>query len=114
MSRPHFVLQLIEGDSVAKIDSTKKTAKPARKLVPVKVQVGEAREVVFTGDFSGWAKDKVRLAKSGNGEWSGSIELAPGEYQYRLIVDGEWRDNPAAEARVPNTFGTSNCVLKVS
>jgi hypothetical protein len=99
---------------MAKVEAPKNSGKPGRKMVPVKVQVGEAREVVFTGDFSGWAKDKVRLAKSGNGVWSGSIELAPGEYQYRLIVDGEWRDNPAADARVPNTFGTSNCVLKVS
>lgn len=89
-------------------------AKPARKSIQIKVRIGDARDVVLTGDFTNWAKDKVRLSKAANGEWTGAVELAPGEYQYRLLVDGDWRDNPAAEARVPNSFGTMNCVLKVS
>ncbi len=42
------------------------------------------------------------------------LELAPGEYQYRLIVDGEWRDHSEATRRVANSFGTQNCVLIVA
>jgi len=99
---------------MVKIDPTKQSKQPARKVIAIKTRIGEAREVVLTGDFSGWAKDKVRLTKAGNGEWSGTIELAPGEYQYRLLVDGEWRDDPGAQVRVPNGFGTSNCVLRIS
>ena len=59
-------------------------------------------------------KDKIRLTPAAGGEWTTSLELAPGEYQYRLIVDGEWRDHAEAASRVPNSFGTQNCVLVVA
>jgi hypothetical protein len=104
---------LIKGALMAKPQVAKGPAKSTKKMVSLRAQVGEAREVVLTGDFTGWAKDKVRLSKGKNDEWTGMVELAPGEYQYRLLVDGEWRDDPRAESRIPNTFGSSNCVLKV-
>ena len=83
-----------------------------RKIV-LKVTAPGARDVVLTGDFSGWAPGMVRLAKAAGDAWSGTLELAPGEYQYRLIVDGQWRDHAEAERRVPNPFGGENCVLVV-
>jgi len=84
------------------------------KKVPLRVRAEGAKEVVLTGDFTQWAKDKVRLSPASGGEWTAQLELAPGEYQYRLIVDGEWRDHAEAARRVPNTFGTQNCVLVVA
>ena len=98
---------------MAKVEAAKQTKKRSKK-VSLKVRLDGARDVVLTGDFTGWAKDQVRLEKASDGVWSGSVELAPGEYQYRLLVDGEWRDDPSAEQRVPNSYGSSNCVLKVS
>jgi hypothetical protein len=99
---------------MAKTELAKPPKKSVRKVVTIRTRIGEAREVVLTGEFTGWAKDKLRLTKGADGDWTGSIDLAPGEYQYRLVVDGEWRDDPSAQARVPNDFGTTNCVLKVS
>ena len=85
-----------------------------KKRVPIVVKLPHAREVVLTGDFTGWAKDRVRLFPSGPGEWGAQLDLPPGEYQYRLIVDGEWRDDPNGPKKVPNPFGTHNCVLIVA
>ena len=31
----------------------------------------------------------------------------------RFKVDGEWRDNPEASRKIPNPYGTQNCVLTV-
>jgi 1,4-alpha-glucan branching enzyme len=90
------------------------TAANGKKRVPFQVKLAGAREVVLTGDFTGWAKDKVRLAPAGPGEWGTHLELPPGEYQYRLIVDGEWRDDPAGAKKVANPFGTQNGVLTVA
>ena len=84
------------------------------KKIPLRVRAEGAKEVVVTGDFTQWAKDKIRLSPATSGEWTGLLELPPGEYQYRLIVDGEWRDHPEASRRVPNSFGTQNCVLIVA
>lgn len=56
----------------------------------------------------------VFLAVGSNGEWATSLQLPPGEYQYRLRVDGQWHDHLEARKRVPNPYGSENCVLFVS
>ena len=84
------------------------------KKVPLKIKAEGAKEVVLTGDFTQWAKDQVRLTPTAGGEWITVLELAPGDYQYRLIVDGEWRDHADAARRIGNPFGTQNCVLTVA
>ena len=86
----------------------------ALKKIPLRIRAEGAKEVVLTGDFTQWAKDKIRLTPAAGGEWITLLELAPGEYQYRLLVDGEWRDHPEAARRVSNPFGTQNCVLIVA
>ena len=83
------------------------------RKVPFTARIEGAREVVVTGDFTQWAPNRVRLTYAGDGEWQAELRLARGEYQYRLIVDGEWRDDPTSIKRVPNPFGTENCVLTV-
>lgn len=87
---------------------------PAIKKVPLRIRLEGAREVVITGDFTQWSKDKIRLTPAAGGEWFTLLELAPGEYQYRLIVDGVWRDHTEAARRVQNPFGTENCILTVA
>lgn len=89
-------------------------ATPTTKKIPLRIRAEGAKEVVLTGDFTQWAKDKVRLTPAAGGEWITMLDLAPGEYQYRLIVDGEWRDHSEATRRVANSFGTQNCVLIVA
>ncbi|MBI5367592.1 MAG: isoamylase early set domain-containing protein [Planctomycetes bacterium] len=84
-----------------------------RRAVPVTVRTEAAKEVILTGEFTNWARAGVRMAPLADGLWRAQLELTPGEYQYRLIVDGEWRDDPAAPKHVPNPFGSENCVLIV-
>jgi hypothetical protein len=40
--------------------------------------------------------------------------LAPGTYEYCLVVDGQWMPDPLARETVPNPFGGRNSVLKVA
>lgn len=87
---------------------------PARRTVPLVVRLkDDAKDVAVTGDFTQWSPDGVRLRKVRDGEWAVELDLAPGEHQYRLRVDGQWRDDPAAARHVPNPFGGENCVLTV-
>ncbi len=74
----------------------------------------DAAAVVATGDFTGWSGEGVRLRKRRDGSWSATVTLAPGEHQYRLIVDGHWANNPGAERRVPNGYGSENDVVMVA
>jgi 1,4-alpha-glucan branching enzyme len=87
---------------------------PALKSIPFAATLGEVREVLLAGDFTGWTAAALPLRKNPDGRWTALLQLAPGEYQYRLLVDGQWRDHPEAQRRVPNPFGTENCVLTVA
>ena len=98
---------------MAKAKSSRGPQKAGRKQVSIVVKAAEAREVVVVGDFNQWDEAGIRLTRSGDGEWKTTLSLDPGEYQYRLKIDGEWRDHPEAQKRVPNPFGSENCVLVV-
>jgi 1,4-alpha-glucan branching enzyme len=88
--------------------------KPAVRRVPFTVKIDDAREVALAADFNGWTPSTTPLRKVQEGAWSATLELPPGEYQYRLVVDGRWCDHPEAPRRVPNPYGTENCVLTVA
>lgn len=77
----------------------------------------EAADVRIAGDFNGWVPDKdVRSrveADGGNRVWTKVLVLPPGTYQYRYIVDGEWRTDPGNPESTPGTMGQPNSVLHV-
>ena len=49
----------------------------------------------------------------GNGRWLKELALPPGRYEYRLVVDGQWIDDPLAKEFVPNPHGSRNGVIVV-
>lgn len=89
------------------------SASPTPRTISVLAKVKGAKEVILSGVFNGWAKDRIKMHQIHPDQWRADLVLAPGEYQYRLIVDGKWQDHLEASRRVPNPFGTQNCVLSV-
>jgi len=73
-----------------------------------------ALSVQLVGDFTHWQKKPISLSKNESGVWSGSVELPPGTYHYRFLVDGQWRDDPECTLRVENPYGSQNSVRQVS
>lgn len=73
----------------------------------------DAREVFLVGSFNNWDARATPLVRDSLGDWSVEIELPPGEYRYRLMVDGEWRDHPSAQQTAPNPFGGFDAVITV-
>jgi hypothetical protein len=73
-----------------------------------------ARSLVVTGSFCNWRPEGQPLRYDQNGGvWTATLTLPPGRYEYRLLVDGEWRDDPTCEERLTNPFGSENCVFEV-
>lgn len=70
-----------------------------------------AREVFVAGTFNQWDPKSLPLTRDALGDWSIQLLLPPGEYRYRLVVDGEWRDDPNARRSVPNPFGGFDSVI---
>jgi len=87
--------------------------KTAKKKVTFTYVAPEAQSVLLAGDFTGWAHAPVTFKKDKNGVWKKAIPLPPGRYEYRLLVDGQWRDDPECKLRQPNQFGGENCVRVV-
>ena len=72
-----------------------------------------AEAVSIAGSFNDWHPAATPMIALGEGRWRKEITLPPGRYEYRLLVDGQWVDDPAAEETVPNPFGGVNAVLNV-
>ena len=47
------------------------------------------------------------------GIYSATVQLAPGEYQYKFVIDGTWCADPENENSVKNDQGTFNSVVVV-
>jgi 1,4-alpha-glucan branching enzyme len=73
-----------------------------------------AISVQLVGDFTHWQSAPVQLKKSKDGVWRATVDLEPGTYHYRFLVDGEWRDDPECTVRVTNPFGSANSVRQVA
>ena len=72
----------------------------------------DAKEVFLAGDFNNWDPQSDRLTRR-KGSFQKTLRLAPGEYQYKFLIDGEWHCDPSAPRQVPNGFGTLNSVVRV-
>ncbi len=73
----------------------------------------EANLVQIAGTFNNWDLTKNLLKKEKDGTWKVSIEISPGRYEYRFLVDGNWKNDQLPEECVPNAFGSLNCVMEV-
>ena len=72
-----------------------------------------AREVKVAGNFNGWNPDAMLMKNAGAGEWIVRLLLRSGQYEYRFVVDGRWREDPQVSQHVPNPYGAFNSVLTV-
>lgn len=73
-----------------------------------------AETVQIAGDFNGWKPEQTPLEKvSDNGNWIVKLPLDKGSYRYRLVVDGQWQQDPYNEATEMNPFGELNSLLHI-
>ncbi len=70
-----------------------------------------AQEIFLAGDFNNWNPANLPLSCE-EGVWGRNLKLAPGYYQYRFIVDGNWMADPNNPATVLNNAGQPNSVFR--
>ncbi|MCM8782710.1 MAG: glycogen-binding domain-containing protein, partial [Candidatus Omnitrophica bacterium] len=74
-----------------------------------------AKEVYVVGDFNNWTVSKSsRLVLTGKDRWEMALDLKPGKYRYKFVVDGQWLQDPMNNQAEPNPFGGFDSVLTVS
>ena len=72
-----------------------------------------ARHVVVRGQFNSWSPDATPMKRHDDGHWEATVALAPGRYEYKFFVNGEWIPDPLAHDHVWNSHGTLNSVIEV-
>ncbi len=73
-----------------------------------------ASSVQVAGDFNNWQPARTPMQKVGSsGVWQAKLKLPPGKQRYRLVVDGQWQQDPYNEMTEPNPFGGFNSIVEV-
>jgi hypothetical protein len=68
--------------------------------------------VFLTGTFNAWNQSQLRFAREGD-EWVCRLDLDPGVYQYKFIVDGDWLLDPSNPDTAEDEAGNVNNVIEV-
>jgi chromosome partitioning protein len=73
-----------------------------------------ASTVQLAGDFNNWQPQNTSLEKvADNGVWQIKLPMSPGRYRYRLVVDGQWQQDPYNNQTEMNPYGECNSVIEV-
>lgn len=73
----------------------------------------QAGNLQIAGDFNGWIPDKNVETQVSNDYLQKILNIEPGRYEYRIVVDGIWQHDPNNPDQVENEIGGSNSLLHV-
>lgn len=85
----------------------------ARQKVVLRFYDFSGRDLKLAGSFNDWRPDEGVITRKRDSVIEKIVMLMPGTYQYRLIVDGVWQEDPSNSEQVPNYSGGYNSVLQV-
>ena len=54
------------------------------------------------------------MERGENGTWAKVINLSPGEYQYKFIVDDQWVEDRSNPNVITNPYGGRNSILSIN
>jgi 1,4-alpha-glucan branching enzyme len=95
-----------------------KKPSPNGKSVRVKFELpGDAVQdsAYVVGDFNEWSESDhpLKFVKS-RSVWSTNVSLEPGRsYQFRYLIDGEWKNDDEADGFEPSPYFTENSVIRL-
>lgn len=77
------------------------------------IDAPKAKEVHLVGDFNDWKLGQNSFMQPDNGVWKKQINLDPGRYHYRFVIDGEWTEDPNNPKKAKNPFGQMNSLIEI-
>lgn len=70
--------------------------------------------VAVAGSFNDWSTTShVMRANTALGVYELCVKLPPGQFRYRLVIDGQWTADPHNDQCEPNPFGGQDSILHV-
>jgi 1,4-alpha-glucan branching enzyme len=76
---------------------------------------GHAQTAALCGEFNSWDPAAHPMKRRKDGSFALTLSLPVGQqYRFRYLLDGEhWTNDPAADASIPNPFGSADSVVQV-
>lgn len=103
------------------MNAAEEAASPPAKADDLQMPGPQATSVCLAGDFNAWGPDSVIMARIADGSWPLELDLEPGGYEHKFVIDGPWHCEPGCETPeerpsrcVSNPFGTKNSVVEVA
>lgn len=82
--------------------------------VVIRINAPGAKHVFIAGSFNNWNDKDTECYYVDAGWWEAVLELNPGIYEYKFIIDGNWTVDPNAFGYTDDGFGGKNAVLEVA
>ncbi len=83
----------------------------ALRKITFKYRNSEAKEVKLAGDFNDWKSQT--MTKKGKQDWLVTLQLSPGKYNYKFIVDGSWTKDPRNAKSQTDNYGSEHSIIEV-
>ena len=87
---------------------------PKLNEVVFSISAPEAKEVFLVGEFNNWKADESGRMNNSDGTWTKSLNLNPGRYRYRFVIDGSWTEDAKNPLKEVNPFGTLDSFVEVA
>lgn len=72
----------------------------------------KAKEVILAGTFNNWDEQSYKMRFNADEDiWTMTINLSPGTYEYKFIIDGTWTEDPGNLNRRTNEHNTENSIV---
>lgn len=65
------------------------------EMVQFELDQPGAKQVYLAGEMTHWEQGKKPMHRDADGKWRLGVDLAPGQWVYKFIVDGKWIADPA-------------------
>jgi len=92
----------------------RKTGVKAGKMVNFNLNAKPGSRVCVVGSFNNWDPTANPMKDNpDSGHYTVAIRLEPGRYEYKFIVNNDWRVDPNCPQCVPNDHGSLNNVITV-
>ena len=84
-----------------------------RRAVEFVFEDAPGQEVYLAGSFNNWQLTTPMCDRKTPGIYTRRLLLGPGEYQYKFVVNDQWRLDGSNGCFAPNGFGELNSLLTV-
>jgi chromosome partitioning protein len=88
--------------------------RPTRQGLLFVQPASTARRVQIAGDFNDWDPQRTPLTRDSQlGVWQTLIHVPPGRYRYRVVIDGQWVQDPYNQTVEANPYGELDNVVEI-